>query len=86
MRDSNKEQKEFGMRSKLPEIVLSKERTLGRKIQINEIAAETGLSRQTVAAWLAPEPFKFVYSHAMYVLMSWADCTLDELLEPVALT
>lgn len=71
------------MRSLLPEIKRQMEIRIGRKITNTEIAEATGLNMNTVAKWLAPEPFARVESHSAMLLMKWADCKLDDLLEPV---
>ena len=81
MLDSAK--KEFKLRSKLPEIIRQKELESGTRIQNKEIAEATGLSRNTITAWLSPEPFSRVETHSAVQLMKWAECSLDELLEIV---
>lgn len=75
--------KEYRLRSLLPEIKRRLEIKTGHKITNTEIAEATGLTLNTVAKWLAPEPFARVESHSATRLMKWAGCTLDELLEPV---
>jgi transcriptional regulator with XRE-family HTH domain len=84
MVNSNKNSKEYTMRSRLHEFVRRKEIKEHRRITMKEIAAETGLSRQTISAWLSPEPFKFVSSHALQTIKIWSGAeTIDELLEVV---
>lgn len=83
---NTEEKKVYAMRSKLPEIVLKKERTLGRKIQINEIAEAVGVTRQTVSSWMSYQPFSQINTDTLVKILMWADCTLDELLETVELT
>jgi transcriptional regulator with XRE-family HTH domain len=87
MVDSNKNSKEYAMRSRLHEIVRRKEIKEHRRITMKEIAEETGLNRQTISAWLSPEPFKFVSSHALQTIKNWSGVeTIDELLEPVEIS
>jgi transcriptional regulator with XRE-family HTH domain len=80
------EKKMYAMRSKLPEIVLNKERSLGRKIQINEIAEEAGVTRQTISSWMSHQPFSQINADTLAKILKWADCTLDELLETVEIS
>jgi transcriptional regulator with XRE-family HTH domain len=75
--------RKYWMRSRLPEIVMAKERRLNRKIQIGDIAEETKIHRNTIARWLSPEPFGAIDSDVANRLKSWANCSLDDLLESV---
>lgn len=71
------------MRSGLPEIVLAMERKHNKKIQIGDIAEETGVHRNTVSRWLSPEPFGAIDCDVATRLRKWANCSFDDLLQEI---
>lgn len=71
------------MRSRLFQHVKQKELAERRELTIAQIAKETSLSRNTIAAWLSQEPFARIEVHSALVLADWLGCNWYELCELV---
>lgn len=77
------EGKEYVMISRLKKLVLIRQGQIGREITQDEIAQQTRISRVTIGKWMSDRPINRFDSDTVLALMHWANCSLDELLQPV---
>ena len=71
----------FMFRSKLPLLVAKKEDRERRKITQEEIAANTGLRRPTISAWMSYKPISRLEANVVGALCAYFECSIQELIE-----
>lgn len=67
------------VKSNLFNLLSDKERAEQRRITIEEIHSQTGVSRATVRRWMTKEPFRQLDMDVANVLMNYLGCTFRDL-------
>lgn len=71
----------FGVvRSRMNQLIASRELELGRRIKQIEIAEETGLNPNTISRWMNPKPFERLEVEPLVKLCAWLECEIGDLL------